>query len=61
MPNPDNYDSMEEFIAACIRQVNSEEDKRDWPRKRKLGYCYGLWENRESKKSLNIMGENDGD
>ena len=36
--------------------VNSESDKKDWPKDKKLAYCYGLWEQyKESSEEVKFV------
>lgn len=61
MPKPRQNETRDEFISRCMSVVSKESDKRDWPRRRMLGYCNGLWrqERGESSEELKftVAGE----
>lgn len=52
MPNPSNYNNKDEFISACMSQVDNEKGKEDWPHDRKLAHCIGIWKSAKSAKQL---------
>ncbi len=43
MPTPKKDEKKGDFISRCMEYVSKEEDKKDWTKEHKLGYCYGIW------------------
>lgn len=53
MPNPNDYDNMEDFMRACVSTRIAEGDKRD----RAVAACISIWRNRN--KAIGKIGESD--
>jgi len=43
MPTPRKDETKSEFVTRCMQDIADEEDKKDWTKEHKLGFCYGLW------------------
>jgi len=48
MPTPNKGENRQSFMSRCMKQVNEEEDKKDWEQDRQVAYCYELWQGRDS-------------
>jgi hypothetical protein len=45
MPTPKKDETRDEFLTRCMTTISDEDDKKDWTKEHKLGFCFGLWKN----------------